>query len=350
MGVSFTTTKPLNYSKCWREATANCDTATAPLNKNEFEFATTQLPKCPLGGFLPGRTNYNLRGHRAEILFVSWNEPYQKLATCDENGVIFIWIKYEGRWSIELINDRNTRVTDIAWSHDGRMALICYMDGFVLVGSVSGQRYWSSMLNLSDTSITCGVWSPNDQHVLFGTTNGHILVISVHGTFVTQVSVQECLAITGLSWSCGKFFTSGRNANGNNNADQTSDHRLAVSFIDGTIFVMKNYDDLDPKIISTECLGVKMDWSADGQVLAVGGHRVSRAENCINGFTYTNVLNLYSRTIFEQYRAPFPISPARSEVLSFDAQPLSAITWGNSDRRLYIACGQVLYVAWVFQK
>ena len=57
---------------------------------------------------------------------VKWNEPYQKLASCDSTGIIFVWIKYEGRWSIELINDRNTPVTSFAWSHDGRMALICY--------------------------------------------------------------------------------------------------------------------------------------------------------------------------------------------------------------------------------
>ena len=57
---------------------------------------------------------------------VKWNEPYQKLASCDSTGIIFVWIKYEGRWSIELINDRSTPVTSFAWSHDGRMALICY--------------------------------------------------------------------------------------------------------------------------------------------------------------------------------------------------------------------------------
>ena len=57
---------------------------------------------------------------------MSWNEPYQKLASCDASGVIFVWIKYEGRWSIELINDRKVHVNCFAWSHDGRMALICY--------------------------------------------------------------------------------------------------------------------------------------------------------------------------------------------------------------------------------
>lgn len=61
-----------------------------------------------------------------QVILVKWNEPYQKLASCDSSGIIFVWIKYEGRWSIELINDRNTRVTHFSWSHDGRMALICY--------------------------------------------------------------------------------------------------------------------------------------------------------------------------------------------------------------------------------
>ena len=64
-----------------------------------------------------------------QVTLVRWNEPYQKLASCDSSGIIFVWIKYEGRWSIELINDRNTPVICFSWSHDGRMALICYQVG-----------------------------------------------------------------------------------------------------------------------------------------------------------------------------------------------------------------------------
>lgn len=146
-------------------------------NENLYIYHNHSVSPPPQPNFnpIPARTNFNLRGHRADLIFVRWNEQYQKLASCDRNGVIFVWIKYEGRWSIELINDRNTRVIDFSWSHDGRMALICYMDGFVLVGSVSGQRYWSSTLNLNDGNITCGGWSIDNQHVLFGTSNGHIL-------------------------------------------------------------------------------------------------------------------------------------------------------------------------------
>jgi transglutaminase/protease-like cytokinesis protein 3 len=94
------------------------------------------------------RTNFNLRGHKHDIRLVRWNEPYQKLASCDSKGLIYVWVKYEGRWSIELINDRGNCVADFAWSHDGRMAVICYQDGFVLVGSVNGQRFWSHLYDL----------------------------------------------------------------------------------------------------------------------------------------------------------------------------------------------------------
>lgn len=139
-----------------------------------------------------------------QVILVKWNEPYQKLASCDSSGIIFVWIKYEGRWSIELINDRNTPVTHFSWSHDGRMALICYQDGFVLVGSVAGQRYWSSMLNLEST-ITCGIWTPDDQQVYFGTTQGQVIVMDVHGAMVSQVQLCSDVGITSMAWSCEKF-------------------------------------------------------------------------------------------------------------------------------------------------
>ena len=80
---------------------------------------------------------------------VKWNEPYQKLASCDSTGIIFVWIKYEGRWSIELINDRNTPVTSFCWSHDGRMALICYQ--------VTKKLIFISVLRLFAVLIVCTV-------------------------------------------------------------------------------------------------------------------------------------------------------------------------------------------------
>jgi len=52
----------------------------------------------------------SLMGVMLQVMLVRWNEPYQKLATCDVTGIIFVWIKHDGRWSIELINDRSSQV------------------------------------------------------------------------------------------------------------------------------------------------------------------------------------------------------------------------------------------------
>lgn len=340
----------------------------------------------------PLRTNYNLRGHRTEIILVKWNEPYQKLATCDKSGVIFVWIKYEGRWSIELINDRNTRVTDFAWSHDGRLALICYMDGFALVGSVTGQRYWSSMLNLNDCTITCGVWTPNDQQVLFGTSNGHIIVLSSAGTYLTQVCVQECVEITNIAYSCKKFHTSstasttnmpnnnvsmehlqhnhdhGHNhghvrhnhaTESNNNTpaatvDQdlpssinnsnfpaysnidNSKYIMAITFVNGTVYFMHSFDDIFPHIVQTELMSTKIDWSDENQLFLIGGHRVCRCRSN-NSFNYSNIICFYNTQGDLQ----------KTFELDHDQDPISALCFGNAGRRLFVACGQLLLIGWV---
>uniref|UniRef100_A0A1A9Z234 SOCS box domain-containing protein n=1 Tax=Glossina pallidipes TaxID=7398 RepID=A0A1A9Z234_GLOPL len=296
----------------------------------------------------PLRTNYNLRGHRSDVILVKWNEPYQKLASCDSSGIIFVWIKYEGRWSIELINDRNTPVTHFSWSHDGRMALICYQDGFVLVGSVAGQRYWSSMLNLEST-ITCGIWTPDDQQVYFGTTQGQVIVMDVHGAMVSQVQLCNDVGITSMSWSCEKFkMEEGEESEpGVTNAAKRS-FVLAVSFQNGFIYLLKSFDDLSPAHISTGLnglLGMVMEWSNSRELLAVAGTSQKTAEFSdvnVNGGqpVYDNLLKFYTESGVLLYQACIPNSTA----------PVSALTWGHNDKRLFIATGTQVHIAWVSRR
>jgi len=130
-------------------------------NKNHIVSVTYTSIKSDENFLIPDRTNFNLRAHRTEVRLVSWNIPYQKLATVDEKGVIFVWVKHDNRWSLELINDRSHPVIDMSWSHDGRMTVICYEDGFILVGSVTGQRYWSSVLNTPQAKISAVTWMPD---------------------------------------------------------------------------------------------------------------------------------------------------------------------------------------------
>lgn len=279
----------------------------------------------------PLRTNYNLRGHRSEVILVKWNEPYQKLASCDSSGIIFVWIKYEGRWSIELINDRNTPVTHFAWSHDGRMALICYQDGFVLVGSVAGQRYWSSMLNL-DSTITCGIWTPDDLQVYFGTSQGGLVIMDVHGAMVAQVALAQA-PVTSMAWSCEKFkMEEGDDSDNQDNSNLV----LAVCLSTGHIFLMKSYDDVSPIQFNTGLGGpLCMEWSNSRQLLAVAG-----VANHTDSNDYLNMLKCYTDTGVLLYSTTIPYSQS----------PVTALTWGHNDKRLFIATGGVVHIAWVSRR
>ncbi|XP_070568218.1 tubby-related protein 4-like [Ptychodera flava] len=304
--------------------------------------ATFTTSHCKKDFTVPSRTNFNLRGHNSEVVLVSWNEPFQKMATCDVNGVIFVWIKYEGRWSIELVNDRSCQVSDFGWSHDGRMALICYKDGFVLVGSVAGQRYWSSMLNL-ESKLLCGAWTPDDKQVLFGTSDGQIIVMDVHGAMVTQCTLAESREIHSITWSCEKFrminvtdsdseesHEKKRKSEGGKKRSRKKGNTMAIDLGDGLIQLMKAYDDLSPIIIRTHLTGIKLEWSNCGSMLAVGGTVPNST---------TSVVKFYNINGYLRFLLNIP-----------SQKPVSALAWGHNDQRLFIACGAVLHVAWIQRK
>ncbi|KAF5286901.1 hypothetical protein FQA39_LY00434 [Lamprigera yunnana] len=275
-----------------------------------------------------------------KVILVKWNEPYQKLASCDSSGIIFVWIKYEGRWSIELINDRNTPVTHFSWSHDGRMALICYQDGFVLVGSVAGQRYWSSMLNLEAT-ITCGIWTPDDQQVYFGTTSGQIIVMDVHGAMVSQVQLSADVGISSMAWSCEKFKMEEGDDNdpGVTNATERK-FILAVSLQNGYIFLLKTFDDVTPIHVDTGLQGpLCMEWSNSREILAVAGS-CKNSSNLNVQTEVTSMLKFYNDKGALLYGAIVPCTQTA----------ISALTWGHNDKRIFLATGTQIHIAWVSRR
>ncbi|XP_036079160.1 tubby-related protein 4 isoform X2 [Rousettus aegyptiacus] len=246
----------------------------------------------------PQRINFNLRGHNSEVVLVRWNEPYQKLATCDADGGIFVWIQYEGRWSVELVNDRGAQVSDFTWSHDGTQALISYRDGFVLVGSVSGQRHWSSEINL-ESQITCGIWTPDDQQVLFGTADGQVIVMDCHGRMLAHVLLHEADGILSMSWNYPAFLVEDSSESDTDSDDysppqdgpaaypipvQNVKPLLTVSFTSGDISLMNNYDDLSPTVIRSGLKEVVAQWCTQGDLLAVAGmERQTQLSDLPNG-------------------------------------------------------------------
>ncbi|XP_024121339.1 tubby-related protein 4 [Oryzias melastigma] len=287
----------------------------------------------------PQRINFNLRGHNSEVVLVRWNEPFQKLATCDMEGGIFVWIQYEGRWSVELVNDRGAQVSDFTWSHDGTQALIAYRDGFVLVGSVSGQRHWSSEINL-ESQITCGIWTPDDQQVLFGTADGQVIVMDCHGRMLAHVLLHESDGIVSMSWNCPDFLLEDSTESDTDTEDVLPQVRrvkpvLTVTFLSGDISLMNNYDDLSPVIIRSGLKDVEAQWCSQGDLLAVAGmerHRLPSDSTCAS-ITRNALVKFYNVQGEHIYTLETPAQ-----------RPITTICWGHRDSRLFLACGSALYV------
>ncbi|XP_026700349.1 tubby-related protein 4 [Athene cunicularia] len=297
----------------------------------------------------PQRINFNLRGHNSEVVLVRWNEPFQKLATCDADGGIFVWIQYEGRWSVELVNDRGAQVSDFTWSHDGTQALISYRDGFVLVGSVSGQRHWSSEINL-ESQITCGIWTPDDQQVLFGTADGQVIVMDCHGRMLAHVLLHESDGILSMSWNYPSFLVEDSSESDTDSDDysppqdgpaaypvpvQNTKPLLTVSFTSGDISLMNNYDDLSPTIIRSGLKDVVVQWCTQGDLLAVAGmEKQSQLVDLSNGSLLKSALVKFYNVRGEHiYTLETPVQ-----------RPIISICWGHRDSRLLMASGPALYV------
>ncbi|XP_051974301.1 tubby-related protein 4-like isoform X2 [Xyrauchen texanus] len=288
----------------------------------------------------PQRINFNLRGHNSEVVLVRWNEPFQKLATCDTDGGIFVWIQYEGRWSVELVNDRGAQVSDFTWSHDGTQALISYRDGFVLVGSVSGQRHWSSEINL-ESQITCGIWTPDDQQVLFGTADGQVIVMDCHGRMLAHILLHEAEGIVSMAWNYPSFLVEDSSESDTDSDDyaplqvQSLKLLLTVCFTSGDISLMSNYDDLSPTLIRTGLKDVVVQWCSQGDLLAVAGmERLGvTPDPAVAQATRNAIVKFYNVCGEHIYSLETPAQ-----------RPIRSLCWGHRDSRLFLACGPALYV------
>ncbi|KAK1337901.1 LOW QUALITY PROTEIN: hypothetical protein QTO34_001002 [Cnephaeus nilssonii] len=293
--------------------------------------------------------DYNGMNEVEVVVLVRWNEPYQKLATCDADGGIFVWIQYEGRWSVELVNDRGAQVSDFTWSHDGTQALISYRDGFVLVGSVSGQRHWSSEINL-ESQITCGIWTPDDQQVLFGTADGQVIVMDCHGRMLAHVLLHESDGILSMSWNYPAFLVEDSSESDTDSDDysppqdgpaaypipvQNIKPLLTVSFTSGDISLMNNYDDLSPTVIRSGLKEVVAQWCTQGDLLAVAGmERQTQLGDLPNGPLLKSAMVKFYNVRGEH-------------IFTLDTlvqRPIISICWGHRDSRLLMASGPALYV------
>lgn len=123
---------------------------------------------------------------------------------------------------------------------------------------------------------------------------------------------------------------------------------LAVSFKNGFIYMLKSFDDLAPTHINTGlygAVGFNMEWSNSRELLAVAGTcQNSMVKQTEFGGTpcsvFVNLLKFYTQTGILLYTITIPSTTSA----------VTAMTWGHSDKRLFVATGSQVHIAWVSRR
>ncbi|KHJ95542.1 hypothetical protein OESDEN_04513 [Oesophagostomum dentatum] len=231
---------------------------------------------------------------------VTWNRVQGKLASCDSSGVIYVWVRNDDRWSVELVNDRGVKVRDLSWSPCGSSALICYEDNFVLIGSSTGQRVWSNSFPAAVT-VTAGVWAPDSRQLVLGFASGGIQVLSDQGANITERSFTTDPIVKLACSPVGQ-----------------KDDRwiLAILTNANKILMISAFDQIDPLVYESPYSVIQMQWNTDGSILAL-----------INSNHELVMLDREARVVHKETLA-----------LPKD-KPLSALTWAHEGRAIIVAAG-----------
>ncbi|XP_053141283.1 WD repeat-containing protein 35 isoform X2 [Hemicordylus capensis] len=266
--------------------------------------------------------NQALEGHHGSVQVVTWNEQYQKLTTSDQNGLIIVWMLFNGRWYEEMINNRNKSVVrSMRWNADGQKICIVYEDGAVIVGSVDGNRIWGK--DLKGTQLSHVAWSPDSRTLLFGMANGEIHVYDNQGNFMMKMKMNCLVNITGAFSIAGIHWYPG--TEGYIEPDCPC---LAICFDNGRCQIMRHENDQNPVLIDTAMHVVSIQWNHCGNVLAIAGfQKVATQEKDLN---------------IVQFYTPFG---EHLRTLKVPGNQMSALSWEGGGLKIALAVDSFIYFA-----
>lgn len=266
----------------------------------------------------------NLVCHTKKISCLRWNDYYDKLTTCDEDGVIVVWRQNEkAQWDTEMINNREiSSVTDIKWSKQGTHLCFIYDDGHGIVGTVEGSRCWGNDIREKLYKLE---WSPDASCILFAAMNHNIIIFSTSGYQVGEMEIDAALKstkISSISWWANSF---------SENFNSTLEKHMMIAFSNGTIMLYDDYQDTKPLKFVTEFSEItQAEWNQTGEIIAVSGILQEGAER-------RDAIIFYSAQgeVQKILRVPTPISE---------------FTWDAQGTKLAIASENVILFALVKQK
>lgn len=118
-----------------------------------------------------------------------------------------------------------------------------------------------------------------------------------------------------------------------------------MSFQNGFIYLLKSFDDVSPAHINSGLngsLGFVMEWSNSRELLAVAGtsQQSTQMVDAQGAPAFTNLLKFYTETGMLLYTIRIPCN----------STPVTALTWGHNDKRIFIATGTQVHIAWVSRR
>ncbi|GAB1603121.1 repeat-containing 35-like isoform X2 [Argonauta hians] len=280
----------------------------SPFNDNNQKHRHNVLP-----------LNQNVAGHSGSVQMIRWNDPFQRLTTSDNNGLIIVWGIVKDKWNEEMINNRQTGVQDMKWTGSGKMICIVFDDGMVIVGTVDGERIWGK--DIGEKKMCKVEWSPDEKILLFGLINGEVCVFDSMGNHISQLDIlsqvftSTPLRLVTIDWFKGNY----------SNPKQAC---LMIAYQNGHIRVMKSETDPHPITIETEMHIEDASWNPQGTVIAVGGKYNSSESD-----QDPNFVNFYSHSgeILRNLKIP--------------GSNLKSFAWDKAGLRLAITSDHLLYFA-----
>lgn len=266
----------------------------------------------------------NLVCHTKKITSLRWNDYYEKLTTCDDEGVIVVWKQNEkGQWETEMINNRElSSVTDIRWSKQGTYLCFIYDDGHAIVGTVDGNRCWGNDIRDKLYRIE---WSPDASCLLFAALDYNIIIFSTSGYQVGEMEMDPVLKsvkIANISWWTNSF---------SENQNSTLEKHLMIAYTNGVILLYDDYQDMKPFRFETEFSEISQaEWNQTGDMIAVSGMIPEGGERRDYVIFYSAI-----GEVLKILRVPTPISD---------------FSWDAQSTKLAIATENVILFALVKQK
>ncbi|XP_050448938.1 tubby-related protein 4 isoform X2 [Cataglyphis hispanica] len=105
--------------------------------------------------------------------------------------------------------------------------------------------------------------------------------------------------------------------------------------------MLRSFDDVSPITIRSNLKPpLHAEWSNSRKLLAIAGTKESEHLHSGSSQEYTNLLKFYSVNGTLVYTTEIPYTQC----------PVSALTWGHNDRRLFVATGARVHAAWVSRR